>query len=190
MKKALALGLLFCAFSASSEIVINDSCLKCKSIVEDGEFKACLVDCLSPGKEEIAKVEKQKVDAKKAGWLLNASVDEMTDRSIRVASKKSENGFDYIMNTVYPTLAIIQTSENEKLISVYFSPAKVLGGFANNVTIRIDKNEAMTVEAVSTGDGEALSIGSEELEQQMKTGNRCWSGQKFSVLELRLLNLI
>ncbi|EFY06682.1 hypothetical protein [Succinatimonas hippei] len=169
MKKFLIVCSLLVAFSASAQININDSCLKCRSVADDSAFKDCLTKCLNP---EVKETKKQSVDAKKAGWILKEDTDELTDNKVRAARKKSKQGFDYIMQQVYPSLVFMQNSDGSKLLAISFSPAYVLGnGFgANTISVRVDKNEAFNVDASSIWDNQALAIESEELLEQIVTG--------------------
>ena len=186
-------GLLAATLPAAAIEAIPESCLKCKSIADDGRFVMCLYDCLGSVKldsyqkdksvrpstrpdrpnrserEESPRLnENDSATPSIAGW----STKEMrqADGSVgRVAMTNSEDVFPFFFERVEPTLIIMKEEKDEAQIVIDVRPAAATG-FSDRILLQVDNEKIRSYPLKTVWDGHAAVIRDKSLLEALRDG--------------------
>ena len=182
-------ALILCAVGAGS--VAAADCPACRDVKAPQDYLACMKACLAENATQpsasaatTSPLDKFAKDAESAGWTLSKNHDTVTDVTTVSVSKASIEALKVSEQPMEVTLSFAADSKavgglylrvpdlsdlkRIPFLSLFDSMA-VSALFGNNVTARVDKNEATTLTVRSTKDGIYLE-GSEKLLSQMTTG--------------------
>ena len=181
MHKSAFFGLITLFLATSSLAVeIPESCLSCRAETSDASFMACLESCVNGVSVAI---HKDVADLKSAGWFFKTEIDPMTDEKISYVGRLAENSGSYHASVLRPWLIFLKRDGGEGLI-LWFENTLLMPGYGeDNLTVRVDKNKAVSMEAERNERQNAFKIDDKKILRQMRSGKKLLVRAKISRFE-------